>query len=188
MIRSIFFKPPCAHRQHGVVESAVEGLANRTDACKRPGLGDKVSKHLRCWGKEQVRYNPIHYIALLERKPGALDFAKPFEDWDLPESLHRLRKHLEAKRGEDGKRDYISILRLLEKHSLERLGAAVETALEMNCPSKALIEQCLYHEDRETDVFKLDGREHLKGVQVDTTDLSAYQLLLKGNSKGKEVA
>ena len=147
-----------------------------------------VSKHLRCWGKEQVRYNPIHYIALLERKPGALDFAKPFEDWDLPESLHRLRKHLEAKRGEDGKRDYISILRLLEKHSLERLGAAVETALEMNCPSKALIEQCLYHEDRETDVFKLDGREHLKGVQVDTTDLSAYQLLLKGNSKGKEVA
>lgn len=145
-----------------------------------------VSEHPRCWGKEQVCCNPIHYLALLDRKPGALDHAKPFEDWNLPESLHRLRHRLESKRGEDGKRDYIGILRLLERHSLERLGAAVETALAMDCPNKALIEQCLYQEDREAEVFKLGGREHLKGVQVDVTDPKAYQtLLIKGR---KEVA
>ena len=26
-------------------------------------------------------FDPIHYLALLERKPGGLDFAKPLEDW-----------------------------------------------------------------------------------------------------------
>ncbi len=95
---------------------------------------------------------------------------------------------LETKRGADGKRDYISILRLLEKHSLERLSADIEMALKMDCPTKALIEQCLYHEDREADVFKLNGRDHLKGVHVDTTDPGAYQALLKGNRKQQEVA
>lgn len=142
-----------------------------------------VSEHPRCWEKEQVCYNPIHYLALLEKKPGALDFAKPFENWDLPESLHRLRSHLEAQRGEDGKRDYIGILRLLETHSLERLGTAVESALAMDCLSKALIEQCLYQDEREADIFKLDGREHLEGVEVATTDPRAYQALLKEGRK-----
>ena len=33
--------------------------------------------HRRCWGREQVTYDPVHYLALLERKPGALDFAAP---------------------------------------------------------------------------------------------------------------
>ena len=28
-----------------------------------------------CWGRERVSYDPVHYLALLERKPGALDFA-----------------------------------------------------------------------------------------------------------------
>jgi hypothetical protein len=130
----------------------------------------------------------VHYLALLERKPGALDFAKPFEDWDLPESLHKIRRHLEVTHGEEGKRDYISILRLLEKHPLDRLGAAVEKALEMGCSNKALIEQCLYHEDREAEVFKLDGRDHLKGVHVATTDLGAYQALLQQDKNMEEVA
>ena len=165
----------CAH--HEVV---VKGSCDRVRVYQNHNL---VSEHQRCWEKEQIRYNPVHYLALLERKPGALDFGKPFEDWDLPESLHRLRRHLEASHGEEGKRDYIRILRLLEKHSLERLGAAVETALEMGCTSISLIEQCLYREDRETEVFKLDGRDHLKGVHVATTNPGAYQVLLM-----KEVA
>ncbi len=147
-----------------------------------------VSEHARCWEKEQVCYDPVHYLALLERKPGALDFGRPFEDWDLPESLHRLRRYLEAARGDNGKRDYISILRLLEKHPLERLAKAIDMALDMDCTSKAYIEQCLYHEDAEAKVFKLDGREHLKGIRVTTTDPGAYTALLEKGRDREEVA
>ncbi|WZO97509.1 hypothetical protein EP7_004545 [Isosphaeraceae bacterium EP7] len=40
--------------------------------------GDRVvAEHRRCWDRERVTYDPVHYLALLERKPGALDFAAP---------------------------------------------------------------------------------------------------------------
>ena len=29
------------------------------------------------WEKEAIAFKPIHYLELLERKPGALDHAKP---------------------------------------------------------------------------------------------------------------
>jgi len=35
----------------------------------------------------EVRYNPWHYISVLERKPGALRSGAPFKDWELPEPL-----------------------------------------------------------------------------------------------------
>src|SRR6516162_8184635 len=35
-------------------------------------VGEQVAAtHPRCWDREQVFYNPVHYLALLERKPGA---------------------------------------------------------------------------------------------------------------------
>ncbi len=43
-----------------------------------------VATHSRDWGAEQTSYDPRHYLALLERKPGALDFARPLEQWELP--------------------------------------------------------------------------------------------------------
>jgi transposase len=145
-----------------------------------------VAEHSRTWEKEKVRFDPVHYLALLERKPGALDFARPLEGWQLPDCLHRLRKSLEAGHGHEGTKEYIGVLRLLEKHSLSKLKAAVETALTMGCPRKALIEQCLYSEDREVDVFHLDGRDHLKGIKVATTDPSAYTVLLQHTNEAKE--
>ena len=58
-----------------------------------------VAEHLRDWDKENVHYDPVHYLALLERKPGALDFGKPFDDWDLPEGFGVLRRRLEGELG-----------------------------------------------------------------------------------------
>ena len=74
----------------------------------------------------------MHYLALLERKPEALDFARPLKGWQLPQCLQVLRKRLEADHQSAGTKDYISILRLLEKHPLSRLKAAVEKALVMD--------------------------------------------------------
>ncbi len=75
------------------------------------------------------------------------------------------------------------MLRLLEKQSLKRLKQAVGLALDLGCPRKELIEQYLYGENRESVVFRLDGREHLKGVDVRCTDPGDYRALL-----GREVA
>jgi transposase len=149
---------------------------------------ERVAEHQRIWEKEQVCFDPVHYLALLERKPGALDFARPLEGWELPECLLLLRRRLEVDRGSDGTKEYIGVLRLLEKHSLSRLKAAVAKALDLGCPRKELIEQYLYGENREAAVFRLDGREHLKVVNVHCTDPGDYRALLEQGSGKEEVA
>ena len=55
-----------------------------------------VARHARRWEREQSRFDPVHYLALLERKPGGSDFAKPLERWALPECFGVLRRRQEA--------------------------------------------------------------------------------------------
>ena len=80
------------------------------------------------------------------------------------------------------------MLRLLEKHKLARLKAAVATALELGCPRKELIEQYLYGENRKAPTFRLDGREHLKVVEVHCTDPGDYGTLLEQTTGKEQVA
>jgi hypothetical protein len=74
--------------------------------------GDRAaSSSIRAW---RVRLRPPHYLALLEQKPGAIDWAAPLQGWTLPESLRHLRRLLEARMGRRGKREFIQVLRLME--------------------------------------------------------------------------
>lgn len=66
-----------------------------------------VAVHLRIWEREEVSFDPIHYLALLERKPGGLDYAQPLENWNLPDCFQVLRRRLETKRGGEGTREFI---------------------------------------------------------------------------------
>jgi hypothetical protein len=91
-----------------------------------------------------------------------------------------LRRRLEHER-EDGTREYIRVLRLLEKHSLEALSVAVERGLTVRAHSRDAIAQFLLPaEPWEQTTFRLDGREHLRQVQVATSDVGSYQGLLAG--------
>src|SRR5512142_1144891 len=93
--------------------------------------GDRVAAvHARCWGREQVFYDPVHYLVVLERKPGALDFAAPLQSWELPVCFGVWRRRLEAELGGPGTRQFIRVLRLLERASPEELTRAVQRALE----------------------------------------------------------
>jgi hypothetical protein len=58
-----------------------------------------------------------------------LDHARPLENWDLPKCFGVLRRRLEAELDGMGTREYIGVLRLLEKHSLKRLRGAVDKGL-----------------------------------------------------------
>jgi transposase len=144
--------------------------------------GDRVAAtHRRCWGREQVFYDPVHYLAVLERKPGALDFAAPLQGWDLPVSFGVLRRRLEAEFGGPGTRQLIKVLRLLERASLGELTRAVERALELGVADADAVRLILGHRrERPAGLFCLDGRPHLKAVTVPMPDLSAYACLAAG--------
>jgi len=140
-----------------------------------------AARHRRIWKKERISFDPVHYLALLERKPGALDFARPLENWALPESLLLLRRRLESKLGHLGTREFIKCLRLLEHCSLSQLGRAVEVAHDLGqaTPDSTALRVILDGLGEPlTSVFCLDGRPHLSEVRVAPPDLSGYRLLL----------
>lgn len=134
-----------------------------------------VATHPRCWERAQARFDPVHYLALLERKPGALDFARPLSGWALPESVQVLRRRLERDLGHAGTREFIRVLRLLEHCGMAELDAAVTQALEIGtCDAEAIRLILVYRQERPPTVFSLDGRPHLSQVQVAGPQLGAY--------------
>lgn len=143
--------------------------------------GGEVARHARLWDDEQVCFEPLHYLALLETKPGALDHARPLAGWTLPECFALLRRRLEAERDGDGTREYIKVLRLLEKHPLPKLREAVESALRVGAITRDAVAQFLYpREDWRATLFSLDGHPHLRHVRVATANLAAYRELVGG--------
>jgi hypothetical protein len=69
--------------------------------------GEVIAEHRRRWGREGVPFDPVHYLELLERKPGELDHARPPKGWALPGCFAVLRRRLEADRDGGGTREYI---------------------------------------------------------------------------------
>src|SRR5512135_2911605 len=148
----------------------------------RIAVGDRVvATHRRCWGREGVFYDPVHYLALVERKPGALDFAAPLVGWELPGCFGVLRRRLEAEFGGPGTRQFIKVLRQLEQASLVELTRAVGRALELGTADADAVRLVLEHgRERPAGLFSLDGRPHLKLVGVPAPDLTAYASLTAG--------
>jgi transposase len=140
-----------------------------------------VARHPRDWGRHRVTYDPVHYLALLERKPGALDFAAPLRGWELPVCFGVLRRRLEAELGGPGTRHYIKVLRLLERAGPGELTRAVQRALELGVADADAVRLILEHRrEQPVGLFCLDGRPHLKLVAVPMPDLGAYTSLTAG--------
>ncbi|MGO8871855.1 MAG: IS21 family transposase [Acidimicrobiales bacterium] len=137
-----------------------------------------IARHPRHWGKEHTTFDPIHYLALLERKPGAIDFARPLESWQLPGRFAVLRRRLEADLGHRGTREFIKVLRLLESASVSALARAVDQALAIGATGADAIALILFHHaERPVGLFSLDGHPHLKSVVIEPPDLTAYRTL-----------
>ena len=51
---------------------------------------DIIARHVRSYEREDFVFDPLHYLALLERKTAALDQAAPLAGWALPEEFATL--------------------------------------------------------------------------------------------------
>ena len=172
------YSVPVAYAHHEIL---VKGYMNQVVLCHRDKV---VAEHPRSWGKEGTFFDPLHYLPLLERKPGSLDYARPLAGLDLPPCFDILRRRLqgEEKKTGDGVREFIRILRLLEDYPMAELRMAVEKALLIHGHSRDAVLQFLSPRfSWPNTTFLLDGREHLRLVKAAQPDLSAYGSLL---SKG----
>jgi transposase len=165
------YSVPVAYAYHSLTAT---GTIDRVTFHSR---GASVAEHARGWSKGQVTFEPRHYLALLERKPGALDYARPLAGWQLPDAFAALRHRLEERDPKGGTRQYIRVLRLLEGHELAAVTAAIERALTLPVADADAVRLLLERVgDRPAVAFDLTGRPRL-AVAVPPPDLAAYGAL-----------
>jgi len=90
----------------------------------------QIAYHRRCYQRNQQILEPLHYLAVLGRRPATLDHSELFRSWQLPACFTELRQLLENRLGPfAGARHYIRILKLLAEHPVERIKKAIEFCL-----------------------------------------------------------
>ena len=98
--------------------------------CEHPRIIERTHN-----GPGRTVYDWRHYLAVVQRKPGALRNGAPF--LELPEAFKRLQHHLLRRTG--GDREMVDILALVLHHDEQAVLVAVELALEEGVPSKTHI-------------------------------------------------
>jgi transposase len=140
-----------------------------------------IATHQRCWDRERQIFDPMHYLELLECKPGSLDHARPLEDWTLPDCFNTYRRCLEAHR-ENGTKEYIQVLLLLNKYSIRQITKAIRKALNHRIYCYCGLQQFLLTaEDYAFTTFSLAGRDHLRHIVVRQTSVADYRSLTQGD-------
>jgi len=138
-----------------------------------------IARHPRSYEREDVVFEPRHYLALLEQKPRALDQAAPLAGWELPECFPRLRRLLEARLNKGGKREYVQVLRLLETFSLPEVEAAIGDALHLGTIGFDAVKHLLLCRiERRPPRLDLENYPHLPLADVQTTQATDYMALL----------
>ena len=138
-----------------------------------------IARHPRSYEREDMVFDPLHYLALLEEKTRALDQAAPLAGWGLPECFAALRQLLEARLNKGGKREYVQVLRLMETFRLEEVTQAVEQALHLGTISCDAVKHLLLCRiEQRPPRLDLELYPHLPPAQVRTTQASEYMALL----------
>jgi len=142
-----------------------------------------IARHNRSYERDDMVFNPLHYLPLIERKIASLDQAAPLESWDLPDELTKLRRLLEARMGKAGKREYVQVLRLLESVDMNTLAAATRDALKLGAIGFDAIKHLVLCRIEERPAkLDLDIYPYLPKAHVGSTSASSYMCLMGANS------
>lgn len=144
--------------------------------------GDVIAHHPRCWDRDDLIFDPVHYLPLLEKKIGALDQAAPLAEWDLPPEFQTLRRLMEARMIKAGRREYVQVLRLLETFELGDLHVAIKHALRLGAIGfDAVKHLVLCQVEKRPPKLDLDVYPYLPKANVGTTRAASYLSLMPGN-------
>jgi len=109
--------------------------------------GQVVARHPRSRTAGDQVLEPLHFLAVLERKPAYLDQTRLFKDYQalkLPAAFGELRKRLARELGERaGTRHYIRVLQLLGRYNVREVAQAIEACLDRTVLRAEVIEQKL---------------------------------------------
>ena len=105
-----------------------------------------VAVHRRCYIPGQFILDPMHYLKLLQRKPGSLDNARAFKGQPWGEAFDLMRSELEYRDPQDGTLRYIEILMLFTEYPEVEVKAAVGLCVRCRAFSKDAVLNVLRNE------------------------------------------
>jgi transposase len=138
--------------------------------CEHPRVIERSHQH-----PGRTVYDWRHYLAVLQRKPGALRNGAPFAE--LPEAFKQLQTHLLKRPG--GDREMVDILALVLQHAEEAVLCAVEMALEGGVPTKTHILNLLHRlvDAKPTCIPPIDAPQALILAKEPRADVGRYDKL-----------
>jgi hypothetical protein len=120
-------------------------------------------------------YDWRHYLAVIQRKPGALRNGAPFAD--LPDAFRQLQGHLLKRPG--GDREMAEILALVLQHDEQAVLCAVELALDTGIPTKTHVLNLLHRliDGKTGMVMPIDAPQALSLQREPKANVARYDAL-----------
>jgi transposase len=146
-------------------------------------LEEILASHERCYGRDQDIFNPLHYLPLLEQRPGAFPHAKPMRRWreTWPPSYERLLARLQAEQPHGGSvRELVKILKLHERYPAALIEQAITQALAYGCIHADGVTLCVHqlmHPEAPVASLDVSGHARLED-HLEPIDLRCYDQLL----------
>jgi transposase len=177
-------------RRYAFEMVTVKGYVDRVVVVAK---GQVVATHERSLAKQTMVLDPLHFLAALDRKPGALDHAPVFRDWKLPACFAGFRGELEGLHGAmSGSRRFVQVLQLLGEHPMSRVSQAIEACGRDQLHSAEAVIQ------RTRSLAAIEAAKHQTEVHSETPaatrvnvplpDLSRFDQLLSGPAAGGPVS
>jgi transposase len=123
----------------------------------------------------RIIYDWRHYLAVIQRKPGALRNGAPFTE--MPDAFRQLQGHLLRRPG--GDREMVEILALVLQHDEQAVLCAVELALEAGVPTKTHVLNILHRltDGKAPPASPIDAPQALRLHQEPVADVGRYDNL-----------
>jgi transposase len=148
-------------------------------------LDKVIASHRRCYGREEDIFDPLHYLPLLEQRPGAFEHAKPIRRWreEWPPIYERFLQRLQDQ-GQNGQgvREFVRVLKLHRDHPAELVAQAIEQALAYGCAHADGVELCLHQlatPEAPVPSLTLADQPSWASVGEQSPDLNCYDQLLE---------
>lgn len=170
-----YYSVPAEYGYHSVT---VKGFV---DIVKVFAGDEQISAHKRLYGPERYALDPLHYIPLLERKPGGIYNARPFKGEPWGEDLALMRRELEYRYGSDGTKKFVNILLLFTEFPEGDVKQAVRTCVKRRAFSDEAVRGILTYEPRQRQAsLDLSGQPELSLAGDGIRPASLYDSLIPG--------
>lgn len=134
--------------------------------------GRIVGSHTRAFGRDKTVFDPLHYIPVLSRKPGALRNGAPFKEWDLPVPVRRVWRKPESQPG--GDRQVVDILSAVLTDGVDAVEATCAEALSHNVHSAGVVLNILARHREPPPSLTITTPDELKLAREPIADCNRY--------------